>query len=116
LRGRGIEHRPHRVHVVLVPAAGDVVDRDPLLVLDVTGLPARGIRRLLQVPPAVPPDPGLAHVVGVGHIDRPVGMHRRAAQKALNGSVVWYTRPFPLVLPVRTNSDVTPRGSGTEAT
>jgi len=50
--------------VVLVLVAGDVVDRDPLLVLDMAGLPGRGVRGLLQVLPAVP-------------------------LKALNGSVVW---------------------------
>ena len=74
---RTIEDRPHRVDVILVRVADDVVDRDPLLVLDMTGLPGRGVRGLLQVLPAVALDPVLAHVVGVGDVDRPVGMQRR---------------------------------------
>ena len=40
--------------MVLIRAAGDVVDRDPLLVLDVTGLRGRGVRGLLQILSAVP--------------------------------------------------------------
>jgi hypothetical protein len=43
---------------------------DPLLVLDMTGLPGRGVRRLLQVLPAVPLDP--AATAGVTAIPAPV--------------------------------------------
>ena len=55
--------------MVLVRAAGDVVDRDPLLVLDMSkreaGLVVRRVERLA----AVPLDPVTAHVVRVRNVD-----------------------------------------------
>ena len=48
-----------------------------------TCLLSRGVRGLLQVLPAVALDPVLAHVVGVGDVDRPVGVQRRAAPEGV---------------------------------
>src|SRR5437016_11542194 len=64
-----VEDRPRRVHVILVGAADDVVDRDPLLVLDVARLPGRGVVRWLERLAAVGLDPVVAHVVVEGPSD-----------------------------------------------
>jgi hypothetical protein len=47
----------HSVDVVLEAVAGDVVDGDPLLVLDVADLPGRRIGHLLEIETAVALDP-----------------------------------------------------------
>jgi hypothetical protein len=50
---RAVEGRPHRVHVILVDVADDVIHGDPLLVLDVperdTVLVVRVIERFTAV-------------------------------------------------------------------
>jgi hypothetical protein len=60
--------------VVLVAATRNVVDGDPLLVLDT----AEGLRGLVghpvEIPAAVAGHPGPAEVVAVDDADRPVGM------------------------------------------
>src|SRR5437867_1576357 len=65
--------------------ASDVVDRDPLLVLDVTGLLRARIRRLVERLAAVAGDPVLPHVVTVGHRDRAVWMQLRLVKEGVEG-------------------------------
>ena len=69
-----VEHGPERVDVVLVGMPGDVVHRDPLLVLDMPVLKAGGVRRLLERLAIVRGDPVPAHVVAVRRHDRGVRM------------------------------------------
>ena len=70
-----VEGRPHRVDVVLVDVPGDVVDGDPLLVLDVTEGEAVLVVRPVERITAVALDPVTSEVVGVGHVDLAVRMH-----------------------------------------
>src|SRR5207244_10386706 len=65
-----VEDRPRRVDVVLIGAAEDVVDRDPLLVLDVAGLASRGVVRRVERSAAVTLDPVLAQRVAYTPVDR----------------------------------------------
>src|SRR6266516_7284567 len=64
-----VEDRPGRVDVVLEWIADDVVDGDPLLVLDVAKLLGRGVVRRLQRHAAVPLHPVASHVVAVRDVD-----------------------------------------------
>jgi len=78
---------PGRVHVVLVAAARDVVDRHPLLVLDEAEAQAEPVGRVLKGLAAVALDPVAPEVVAVG--DGDVGVGVQVGPNALNGSVTW---------------------------
>ena len=76
-----VEDRPGCVDVVLEAVAGDVVDGDPLLVLDVAELLRRGVVRRLERHAAVSLHPVAAEVVAVRDVDLAVGMELRRVEE-----------------------------------
>ena len=76
-----VEHRPGRVDMILERVAGDVVDSDPLFVLDVSELLRRRVVRRLERDAAVALHPVATQVVAVRDVDLAVGMELRRVEE-----------------------------------
>ena len=75
------EDGPRRVDVVLERVPDEVIDGDPLLVLDVAGLLRRGVVRGLERHAAVALHPRPAHVVAERDVDLAVWMKLRRVEE-----------------------------------